>query len=167
MVLEVEFEDFAQEIDRRFGVREAYVTATAYGSQVTAADPKIDLVVFARTSMTAQKAKDALEAQTVSVRKGAWVAEDEMSREAMLIDSYVVAVAYKSKEEMPGLWVDAFASEPTMHDVLITMLNEFREAGEVGDIELDDFTRAIDPNVLIVSPETLHGYLERKASVQE
>lgn len=166
MVLEVQFEDFAEEIERRFGVREAYIAATSFGSQVTSGDAKSNMVVFARTRLKQPTATKKLEEAKVTVRRGAWTAEDDMAQEAFLIDTFVAAVAYRSREEMPGLWIDAFPSEPTMHDVLTAMLEEFQESGDVGEVDLDDFTNAVDPNVLILSPTDLRNFAERKAHVK-
>lgn len=165
MVLEVEFIDFATEAKERFAKPVAYLADTSTGLQVTAGDSATEFILFARSSLSRDAAKAALEKEKITVRHGAWIGEEEMALHAQLLDSHVAAVAYKSSEDRPGLWVEAFANEPTHNDVLSRIFTEFQGAGLTGKFELDDFIRIADPTIVILSPEQLRAFATRSAEL--
>jgi hypothetical protein len=90
---------------------------------------------------------DALQGAGIEVKKGAW---GERAEGGAL---WVAAVAYKSAEDTPGVWVDTYESKPSTGQVLAELYEEFRQTGEVGDVSLEEFIRLSDPNVVVLSPE--------------
>ena len=76
---------------------------------------------------------------------------------------YIAAIAYKSSDEMPGLWVDAFSETPTVAVAIKALYDEFRDTGEIGDISLEEFVRVANPNVTIVGPNELERFLAAKS----
>ncbi|MCX7800187.1 MAG: hypothetical protein N2109_07590 [Fimbriimonadales bacterium] len=156
MVLRVPFEGFAETARRKLPGAEAYVAPRPFGCVVTASQSgrPLVLVSFARRSPT--DARRALEAEGLEVREGEWC-HDGAPIEAFeeRSDLHVGAVAYRSGEAMPGLWVDAFLGPRTPAEVLRAMYEEFQETGELRDATFDEFVRAAEPNVVILGPEEL------------
>ena len=97
----------------------------------------------------------------LEVFEGEW-SEDrtEASEEEPAL--YVAAIAYRSKERAPGLWVDAFESPPIQGQVLKALYDEFLENGEIQDVSFEEFVRISEPTVVIVSPEDLSAFARSK-----
>ena len=151
MVLTVPFEGFVEALRAHSGAKVAYVASLGGRTGVTALDQATGILVRSSTSLGVQEARQTLEGSGVTVREGAW------GRSAQ----WVAAVAYKSAEETPGLWVDTYETKPTTGQVLAELYEEFRETGEVGDVSLEEFIRLADPNVVLLSPEEQAEFAQR------
>jgi hypothetical protein len=162
MILQVPFEQFAATVQRALKTKEAYVTPKGPGALVTAADPSTDMLVVSLNNRPVAETTSALKAQNFEVFEGCWHTEETIQDEASVATPYVAAVSYVSQEHMPGVWVDAFASAPTQMAVLKALFEEFKETGQVLDVTFEEFVRLAQPNVAIVSPSELHGYVAAK-----
>lgn len=138
------------------GARAAYVSTLGSRTVVTACDPASGAVVRCFATVSLSEARSTLEAAGVTVREGTW--GDRPDDPGPL---WVAAVAYKSEEDSPGLWVDTYESKPTTGQVLGELYEEFRETGEVGDVSMEEFIRLADPNVVILSPEEQAEFARR------
>jgi hypothetical protein len=148
MVLTVPFEGFAEALRAHSSVKVAYATTQGGRTVVTALDPSTGAVVRCQTPLAPPEAKAALGQAGIEVREGSWGDGSDIPQAL-----WVAAVAYKSDEDTPGLWVDTYESKPTTGQVLAELYEEFRETGEVGDVSLEEFIRLADPNVVVLSPE--------------
>lgn len=161
MVLRVEIEAYASALSRHLGRVPVYVDQRAGSSTVTACDPKRDLLLVARCDWPLTKIEAALEDVAASIESGRWSDEDSDLEEVPVIP-WIAAVAYKSSERKPGLWIDAFASRPSTGEVLGALYDEFVSTGELSGISLEEFIRVGNPNVVVVSPEDALGFLAKK-----
>jgi hypothetical protein len=66
---------------------------------------------------------------------------------------WVAAVAYRSRDDAPGLWVDALPHEPRTGDVLERFHRELTEDGEMVGLTLAEFLNLARPTVVVLSPE--------------
>lgn len=164
MVLRVEVERFAAEVRSRLAVTDVYVTPHGTGSLGTAAHPDRDLVICCLCHRTAQELKRQLEADGLTAHAGAWSLEGEDPIALQQNEGWIAAVAYRTAEAKPGLWLDAYPAEPSPAEVLMNLYEEFRETGELGDYSFEDFMRQANVNVIIVGPEEAARFVERNAA---
>lgn len=148
MVLTVPFEGFAAAAKAHGGVKMAYVTTSGSQTVVTAHDPTSGTIVRSHVREPQAAVRKRLEAAGMTVGEGLW--GDRSEDPAAL---WVAAVAYRSEEPMPGLWVDTFEDEPTKGQVLQEMYEEFRASGEADDVTLEEFIELANTNVVILSPD--------------
>lgn len=99
------------------------------------------------------------------MRRGAWIGEEAIAIHANFFDCHVAGVAYRSDSRNPGLWMEAFDNEPTQLDVLRQFYREFQEAGFGENLDLDSFMRAVDPTVVILSPESIRTFAQKSSAV--
>lgn len=167
MTLHVSFEQFSKTVHGLLETRAAFVTAKGMGSLVTAADSGKGFIVACIADVSPAQAKTKLTRSGLEAFDGAWTLSDDLSigcGEASEI--YIAAVSYKSGESMPGVWVDAHRSAPTQVQVLRLLYDEFRETGELPDVSFEEFVRLSEPNVVIVSPNEIQSFLDKKADAQ-
>lgn len=163
MTLHVPFEQFAKTVERLLDVKEAFVAPHGHGSRATAANAAKGILVVCHTDHPPDTAKLKLKHSGLELFDGGWSASEEPAAAAEdLCEAYVAAVSYKSSESMPGVWIDAHPTQPTAVQVLRLMYDEFRETGELPDVSFEEFVRLSEPNVIVVSPNEIQGYLERK-----
>lgn len=155
MVLNVAFEQLAEEA-KRHGVKPwAYVSDTNSGSLVTLADPAHRLMIQAATRLKGERLSSALVGQGLLVAHGRWL-PDPLAGEIQIQEMlWTASVAYKSATDKPGLWVHGYRGAPSAGDVIRDFYEEMtRESGLVG-ISLESFVAAVDPNVVITGPDEL------------
>lgn len=162
MTLRVDLENFPAAVRRHLGQGPVYVCALGPGSVVTAGDPKTGTVVFAHTRRSVDDTQAILIGAGFEVEHGRWMTDG--GEEDFPPTPYVAAVAYKSREGVSGVWVDAFLDVPSQTRVLRAMYDELRTTGEVGDVSFDTFVRLAAPTVAVVSPEDLAKFAEQKGS---
>lgn len=155
-MLLVTFDHFVTEVRERFGTGPVY--AFGSGSQVKLTAAGKDGVVVCATGPP--DARSTLSALGFEIREGLWSSADVLAQEPEPIP-WVVAVAYDSAETKPGLWVDARLLQPSAADALKDMYDEFRQSGEMADVSFDEFLRIANPNVVILSPDEIRGFLGR------
>ncbi len=164
MTLHVPFEQFAKTVQRMLEGKDAFVSTHGYGALATAADPQKGILILSQTDHAPAAAKAKLTHAGLEVHDGAWRAADTLDAEMEEIcEAYIAAVSYKSGEAKPGVWVDAHPAQPTEVQVLRAMYDEFRETGELPDVSFEEFVRLSEPNVVIVTPNEIHSYLDKKA----
>jgi hypothetical protein len=162
MVLTVPYDEFPEAV-KRIEAREIFVSEKKGACLVTAANPQKDVIVAATTSSSFEEAKAALETKTVTVFRGEWSGDDVAEYENGNGETtYIAAVAYRSNESMPGLWVDAFPTMPTPQIVLKSLYDEFRDNSEIGNVSYEEFIGSAHPNVVILSPSEIATYLKQK-----
>ena len=148
MVLTVPIEQFSEAVQRYTKSTDVYVTVLESQTVVTAFAPDTATIVCAKTSVDIQEVRATLTKAGLKVFDGHWSDGETLERSEL----WIGAVAYKSVEETPGLWVNAFRSKPSTGQVLSALYEEFRVAGDVGEVSLEEFIRLADPNVVILSP---------------
>ncbi|MBL8059682.1 MAG: hypothetical protein JNK63_03075 [Chthonomonas sp.] len=161
MVLRVAPENFAAEVNGRLKVKEVYAIASGRHTVVTAGDSSGGLIIEAKFRSTLAKTLDALEKADLKVRPGSWCAGE--SDETIEVTPYVVAIAYRSEEQTPGLWLDADIHEISIAEALKRMYDEFRDNGEIKEVSFDEFVRVIRPNVMIIPPHQIHSWADEKS----
>jgi hypothetical protein len=165
MTLQVPFADFAETIQRILKLNDAYVSRINQGVLVTSASVENSVSVVAVSKLEPEAVKQELEKQGVVVRDGAW--HTEVSTELFTDDGelYVAAVSYKTGDDKPGVWVDAYEFLPTQVQVLRAIYEEFRSTGEVDDLPFEEFVRQANPNVVILGPAELRSFAEAKNAI--
>ncbi|MCH7904467.1 MAG: hypothetical protein IH944_07860 [Armatimonadetes bacterium] len=151
MVLTVDFDGFAAATKSLTGANQAFVSPMGNGCSLTSAGTEKGLIVRSTTPLSMADAITQLKTAGIAVERGAW---SEGSTDAQQ-DLWVAAVAYKSGEDSPGLWVSTYQEKPTTGEVLAALYEEFRETGDVGELPLEEFLRLAEPNVVILSPDQL------------
>lgn len=163
MTLHVPFDQFSRTVQRVLGTKEAYVAASGPGSVVSSAVVEKGFIVVSRTDHSVGAARSKLEHAGLTIHEGNWsLAVDTDLHGEDRADPFVAAVAYRSGETTPGVWVDAYPTLPTQIQVLRAMYDEFRQTGELPDVSFEEFVRLSDPNVVIVTPNDLQSFLEKK-----
>ncbi len=163
MVLRVPFDQFAPTLRRRLGdSAEAYLWRHGAMVLASAGEPKSGLVIVSLARQSFDEAKAVLAKAGIGVFEGSLLdgSGDPLGAESE--EAHVVAVAYRSGENVPGLWVDAFPEPPTHAIALRALYDDFRSSGEVGDVSFEEFVRLSDPNVVIVGPAEIQSYLREK-----
>lgn len=112
--------------------------------------------------MGIEEAKGVLSPTGIGAYEGSWQEADSVD-DSWNHKLYIAAVSYKSDKHPPGVWVDAYLSEPTPAQVLKSIYDEFRETGELLEVSMEDFVKLATPNVVIVSPSNIRTYLESKS----
>jgi len=160
MTLQVPFEAFAETAKRIADVSDAFVIARGSTCLVSCANPAKAVHIVATCRRPIEEVKDELSKQ-MKVSEGIWTEEAGFDLDDdPIVKAHVAAVAYQSAEHMPGVWVDVFPDQPTHIQVLRTMFDEFCQTGEVSDISFEEFIRQSNPNVVVVNPAQLRGFLD-------
>ncbi len=162
MILEVNLERFCDEAKNRLKTKEVYLDAHRGGSIITAANAEATILVSSRSSLAPEEVKKKLEDAGLHVHEGSWISDNRLPSTADGQPLFIAAVAYKSGENKPGLWIDAYADLPTPAEVLNALYDEFRQTGELADVSFEEFLRLAYPNVVIVSPTEIARYIEAK-----
>ncbi len=175
MTLEVPIQDFARTVRRVLGRVDAYLAVEGDRCVVTAHHPSKPVLIRAESpKRESAKLREALGAQGLRVHTGLWSTGSEATAIASATAEagaperlYVAAVAYHSQGEKPGLWVDAFPDKPTTLEVGKAMYQDFRESGEIGAVELEDFMRLAKLNIVVMSIEEAERYAAAKTLIPE
>ncbi len=160
MVLHVDFEHLAEEA-KRHGLKPwAYVSSEASQRVVTIGDPASHVVIQAESDMPYTQVAAALTEQGLLVAHGRWLPDPLAGELQIQEQTWVAAVAYKSVEEKPGLWVHGYRGEPSVGDVLRDFYEEMSAESGLNQMPLDEFLSAVEPNVVVLSPDELAAYAE-------
>jgi hypothetical protein len=155
MVIAVAEEDFPQML-RAWGGSAAVVEPFGSGSRASSPVPGGWLCAESALSpleFCQALTGDGVHATVGSVRSG-WLDHRP--------EVWVSAVAYRSRESAPGLWVDASAHEPQREEVLEKFYFEMTADGSAGAISYERFMEMAQPNVVIARS----GDLEQPESPQ-
>lgn len=161
MTLQVPLEQFAPTLARHGLAREAYICSQDGTTRVTAAHPTHQIVVVACTRLDVGTTRERLEAAELAVYEGHWRTEGAPELAMNEPETYVAAVAYRSGEDRPGLWIDAYSGPPSQMQVLKRLYDEFRQTGEMGELHFEEFVRLSHPNVVILHPSDLRNFVDK------
>lgn len=161
MVLRVSSEGFADEVVSRLKSRRAYVSPRGRRTVATAADSDTGLMVLAEFPFGIEQTKAALREADLEVAEGTW-SDTLLEPDEDDLAPFVIAIAYRSEENKPGLWVDADFREVSVSDALRRMFDEFRANGEIKETRFDEFVRVISPNVLVLAPHQLQAWADER-----
>ena len=126
MIFRVDLDNFAPAVQRLLGSKLAAVVSRDGRTIVTSADPQKGLIVGALTGKPVSEVRSVLVAAGLEAISGEWNESGELAMDDCdEPPAYIVAVAYKSREAMPGLWVEAFGHSPTQTEVLKAFFDEF------------------------------------------
>lgn len=160
MVLHVDFSHLIEEA-KRHGLK-PWVYLHTIGSKVvaTVADPSSHMIVQSEARITIDEAKASAAEQGLLVHEGRWT-PDPMSGEINVQEQiWVAAVAYKSTEERPGLWVHGYRGNPSAGDVLKDFFDEMSGETDLAGVSLDDFSEAVNPNIIVLGPNELAAFAD-------
>lgn len=167
MVLQVEYDDFAAAVEKVLAIKLAFAVRQGSTTVVTAAKADKNAIVRAETSKGVAAVRNELQLKNIEVLDGEWRAGGGAALAASAIAEtagYIGAVAYKSREAMPGLWVEAFPHEPTNAEVLRAIFDEFSATGELEEVTFEEFVRLAQPNVLVLAPDDVAAFLRAKCA---
>lgn len=162
MTLQVPFEQFAAAVRRYCAGAPVFVAPSGRATLATAADPGSKVVVACVDHRDIGRTREALKTQGFDVLDGTWTHAANSAAHPELDALYVAAVAYKSKDEVPGVWVDAYTELPTQAVVLKAFYDDFKTMGALGEVSFEEFVRLSTPNVVITTPEQLAGFASTK-----
>lgn len=161
MVLRVPFEQFASTVLRRATGKEVFLCQEMGVTLATASNPDKNLLFASSTVLPLAEARKALESAGLDVFDGQWSLESD-GVSGLQSKMHVAAVAYRSANTMPGLWVDAFAAETGPNEALKAMYDELLENGEIDGISFEEFLRLGEANVLVLTLGQLTDFASEK-----
>ncbi|MCG9895138.1 MAG: hypothetical protein MH204_06650 [Fimbriimonadaceae bacterium] len=153
MVLHVSWKDLPEALDRLGLPRRVWMELSQGRILLTAADPGANCLVRSEVRSAEESVHRALTDLGLEVLSGRWADREEDAARL-----WVASVAYQSDEARPGLWVDALPYEPTEGEVLLRFHEEMKESGLGLELSLEEFRDAIQPNVVILSPDDLSRF---------
>jgi hypothetical protein len=163
MTLQVPFDDFEEAVRRYIPDLTVYLRSYAGGTVLSSVDPAHQIAILSSCRLTPFEAGKQLKEAGFSVGAGQWYTADAATLDSDPLASVVVgAVAYRSGEDRPGLWVDAYAEMPSEVDVLQAMYDDLRSTGELGEVPFEEFVRQSNATVVTVTAENLRQYIAAK-----
>lgn len=160
MVLHVDFQNLGEEA-KRHGLKPwAYLSTTSHGVVATLGDSSQQIVIQSETRMSLEQAKNSLTQQGLLFSSGRWF-PDPLAGEIQIQEQlWVAAIAYKSYEEKPGLWVTAYRGSPSVGDVLRDFHNEMCQEASIDNVSVDELVQMVNPNVVIFGPNDLVNFAD-------
>jgi hypothetical protein len=151
MVLKVPLEDLPETMSQLGIAGPVFVAGLGGRSLVSVAHPEQSFVIHADSADVVDKVKSWLAEKGLTALNGCWSPD---GAEMMLPASsfWITAIAYRSHDDKPGLWVDAQAFKSSAGEALSKMFEEFRASGELDGMTIEDFIERCDPNVIILDP---------------
>ncbi len=162
MVVQVEIDRFAQEVSDRLGLKEALVCAKGSGVFVSAGDPVKNLIICSWARRSEGDVWRALSEAGLKLGKGSWLTEASELDMGAPSDISVAAVAYRSIDQKPGIWVDVYPTLPTPAEVLLKMFEEFKDTGDLGDVPFEEFMALANPNVVVMTADEVRFHADQK-----
>ncbi|QYK53026.1 MAG: hypothetical protein KF824_12300 [Fimbriimonadaceae bacterium] len=157
MQLRTDWEGFIAELRNRWpNGATVYLARDGQFTLLTALDPSDKTIFSARVSDTLESLSAQLQGMGHDCRNGIWTTQ---SGATMLEDLHIAAVAYKSDEKKPGLWVDCFPYLPTQSEVISKILEEFNADGTLETTDNDLFANIAVPNVVILTPAEIQQFI--------
>jgi len=158
MVLKIELNRFAAEVRARTGQNVAYVSKVDGRTLATAGTE--NLTIVAQSNKTLDEVQTMLGEAGLELHRGQW----GLTLDDVRLDDeplYVYAVAYRSEESRPGLWVDAGRLALSPSEVIERMFEEMRTTGELGEVTYEDFVNVLGANVVVLTPDQLERFARR------
>lgn len=169
MVLRVAFDKFGETVGKFTREKLVSVAKTHGKTSVSAAILDKCILIVARTNESVDDVKLALSKDGMDVIDGEWTSDEVGCGDWGVrdIDVFVASVAYKSREDMPGLWVEAFPFEPNQGEVLRALYEDFEQTGDIENMSFEDFERQAAPNVVVLSPDDLRRFASQRTVNQQ
>lgn len=161
MVLRVDLSKFPEAVKGLLATEEVFASSRGSGTWVTAGNPSRALLLSTFTKQPLDIVRRELEGSGLRVYEGEWSLQENVPS-TEVAETWVAAVAYVSRESMPGLWMDAYAAPPTAAQVLKAMYDEFRTNGEMAEVTFEEFIRLASPNVQILAPAQIADFAAEK-----
>lgn len=162
LTLEVHFHQFHDEIQHRCKGERVYISEIKRRVICSCFESKTGVLVRCETTDPIVEVEKKLGALGHEIARGYWSRSEEENIHESFDDLYLAGVAYVSAESKPGIWLDAYSEEPTVHQVLTRLFDEFRENGEVADVNFEDFMQLAMPNVVLLKPDEIRYHLDNK-----
>lgn len=160
MVLRVDFEHFVDSVRRVLTDPVVAVNSQPHGCRITATDKGGTAIVASKSSNPVKSVLDSLKKAGFDVIHGEWTESDADNDSG---EFSIAAVAYKSHEPTPGLWLEVFAEKPSKPTVLRSIYDEFCGTGELVGASLEEFVENTHPNVVILSPDQIQRFLDSQS----
>lgn len=162
MTLRLEFNDFLEEANSRSTGNKVFASGRGHDWTLTAAVPAENLILTTRSSLDYETLADRVAKAGLNLRQGSWTESEDAGGGSSSGAFCIAAVAYRSSETKPGLWVEAFPNKPTTADVLNAIFQEFTDQGDIRSLSLEQFIRISEPNVVILEPHEIDAFLAKK-----
>lgn len=159
MTLRVPYSGFADAVKRTLGVNDCYLHEVAKRTILTAGHPDKATVVISSTPQDKNTARTELHAAGLKVYDGLWSVDDDQE---LLELPYVAAVSYIAEKGEAGVWVDAYATEPSQLTVTEAMYEEMANTGDLKNVSFDQFLALAKPTVIILRPDQLLEFVRLK-----
>lgn len=165
MTFRVDIENFASAVQQLIGSKVAALSTREGITIATSADPSKGIIVGSSTAKSVQEVRELLAGKGLELMSGEWSDQcDVLEDTGDEGPPHIVAVAYKSRDTMPGVWVDAFPYEPSSAEVLKALFDEFESTGETSDTTFEEFVRLANPNVVVVPPSEVARFAKAHKS---
>lgn len=162
MQLLTDWDGFLAEMQNRYPKGATiYLAREGRNTVLTHLDSRDRILFRCEHPVTLEEATAALNTLGHTCQKGVWSTESEHQS---LEELYIAAVAYKSDETKPGIWLDAYDHQPNPSEVLANLLAEFNAEGTLNDADNETFTKIAHPNVVILSPDNIQNFLAKNQS---
>jgi hypothetical protein len=159
MTLRVPFDGFVEAVRRNLATHDAYVHSDNARTIVSAGQGDKLMVVISSTQLPVEEVKTKLHGGGLHVFDGLWSIGDDLE---LLEMPFLGAVSYRANKERTGIWLEAYPEEPSETRVLQDLFEEFKESGEIGDINFDQFEAASQASVIVLSPDQIETFLTAK-----
>lgn len=158
-------EEFADAVRRILGTHDAYFVGRNGGTLLTAVKESHSHMVQCWVNTSPEKVREELAKRDIVTHPGRWSLSMEPEQDDPgHTEAFIAAVAYKSGEDTPGVWLDPYRTLPTSIQVIQNLYNEFRSTGELGEVSLEEFINKAHPNVVILRPHQIADLLKDKGS---
>ncbi|MEZ0326949.1 MAG: hypothetical protein ACAH95_13700 [Fimbriimonas sp.] len=166
MILQVPFDEFPKTLERVLeGCKDVYLSRHQQQTLVTASKQGLP-VVAAMSPSDMEGSRAALMALGFNVFEGRWNSDLALGEEGDdLTEIYVAGVAYRTESGPPGLWMDAYAVQPTQVQVLKSMYDEMTSTGQMAEVSFEEFVRLSESNVVVAGPNDLRSFLALKEAL--
>ena len=168
MILQVPFNEFPKTLERVLeGCKDVYLSRHQQQTLISAS--KVGMPVIASIAdMDMEGTRAQMSALGFNVFEGRWNSDFALGEEGDdLTEIYVAGIAYRTESGPPGLWLDAYAVQPTQVQVLKAMYDEMTSTGQMADVSFEEFVRLSEANVVVAGPNDLRSFLALKGDGDE
>ncbi|MBS1706864.1 MAG: hypothetical protein JST40_13435 [Armatimonadetes bacterium] len=163
MTLSVSYELFKDEVLKRLPGERVYISREHGESVLTAGGPSTAMIVRTSVNKLVEEIRKDLQPE-IETHLGRW-SEGSQTGDEPPLDLFIGGVSYQSNENRPGLWLDAYRTEPSVQEVLKNFHHEFVQSGDAGDLSFEDFLAFAHPNVVVYGPNEIRYHLGQKEPV--
>lgn len=161
MTLRVPYEGFVAAVERHLTSRDVYVHGLAGRVVMTAGDPKYSMSVVSSCRKSLEDVRREIHAAGLHTHDGLWSVDDD---EEILGLPYVAAISYRASKNQTGVWVDAYATEPSEAEVVQAFFDEMATEQGLPEMSLTDFVTNSQLKVSIVTPLDLERFMGKESA---